>query len=84
MPDLDLIAERDAAMARKVNGERSRGRPGGRILHNAEPGREHPRLPAASRARKAVGADLAQLSERAEIRPHRRNFGLGLQLDVHV
>src|SRR6266545_1871315 len=42
LADLDLLAERDPAVTRQVNGERARGRSGGRVLDDADRRREHP------------------------------------------
>ena len=47
--DLDLLAERDAAVAREMDRERAGGRARRRVLADAVTGREHPRLPARPR-----------------------------------
>ena len=63
--DLDLLAERDAAVAGEMHGERPRRRAGRGVLGHAVGRREHARLPAGAVAREAVHAVPSRRGERA-------------------
>src|SRR5713226_3058211 len=61
--DLDLVPERDAAVAREMQRERAGGRSGRGILRHAEPRPEHARLPAQAVLGEAVHTVRADRSE---------------------
>jgi uncharacterized protein (TIRG00374 family) len=82
LADLDLLAEPDPAVPGQVDGQRARGRAGGRILGYADRRVEHPGLPRAAAAREAVRAHL-QVGKGGEVRPDRGDRVLAGQLDVN-
>ena len=83
LADLDLLAEPDPAVTGQVDGQRARGRAGGRVLRYADGRVEHPRLPRAAAAREAVRAHL-QFGQGGQVRPERGDGFLAGQLDVDV
>src|SRR5439155_14442035 len=82
--DLDLVPERDAAVAREMERERARGGTGGRVLCDTEPRPEHARLPASTVAREAVDTVRAEGLEALEVRPERDDLVHRAQRDVDL
>jgi hypothetical protein len=82
--ELDLVAERDAAVSRKVECERPGGRAGGRILRDAEPRPEHAGLPARAVAGEAVDPDRPEPLERPEVRADGGHGLAGAERDIDV
>src|SRR5205823_3583919 len=74
--DLDLVAEGDPPVTGEMEGERSRGRAGGRILRNPTARREHSRLPASAGAREAVDPQIRRQLEPSQVGPHPRNLSV--------
>ncbi len=73
--DLDLLAERDAAVACEMDRERAGRRARRCILGDAVTGREHPRLPARPvDVREAVDAVAGRPLERDQVGPQRRDL----------
>ena len=71
-------------MPREVVGERARGGPGRGVLGDAEPGPEHPRLPARPAAGEAVDPDGAERLDALELGLERGDLVLGPAGDEHV
>jgi len=69
--DLDLLAERDAAVPREVERERSGRRARRRVLVDRVRGNEDARAPAPSLAREAVHPFAQQRRERLQVRTQR-------------
>src|SRR5262249_19162375 len=82
--DLDLLAEADSAVTGEVDGQRPRGRAGGRVLHDSGARSEHSRLPTAAGPREAVHADEAarNVQQRVEVRAKGSHLVLGPEPDV--
>src|SRR3954470_9688093 len=82
--DLDLVAERDAAVPGEMERERPRGGAGGGVLCDAEHRAEHPRRPGEAVAGEAVDAVGAERGELLLVGLQRRYLLDGAERDEHV